>query len=158
MTGSKADERVRALAANVNALIAASAGGARLHRATASNDDWDPIRVLAHVAEFLPYWAAQAHDVAGRPANNEPFGRGLTDPSRNAGIEDHAHDALAPTVVRLRTALEGASALLRTIPDGAWQKTGLHPRRGEMTIEQIVDQLICDHLVEHVSQAGALLA
>lgn len=158
MTRTKAEKRVHRLGSNVKALIAASAGGERLHRTTASNDDWDPIRVLAHVAEFLPYWAAQAREVAGRPANNEPFGRSITDPTRNAAIEDHAHDALGPTVVRLHAALESATALLRAIPDDAWQKTGLHPRRGEMTIERIVDELMCDHLVEHVTQAGALLA
>ncbi len=158
MAGTRAEERMGRIASNVNALIAASTGGHRLHWATASNEDWDPIRVLAHVAEFIPYWAAQAHEVAARPTANEPFGRSLTDPSRNAAIEDHAHDELAPTVVRLRAALVGAGTLLRAIPDAAWQKTGLHPRRGELTIEQIVDQLICEHLEEHVTQAGTLLA
>lgn len=154
----KAEERVRRLEANVSALIARNALDDRAHRKNATHEDWDPIRVLAHVAELLPYWAAQAKDVAERRSNGRPFGRIHTDPTRIAAIEDHARDELVPTVARLRSALAGSVALLRTIPDDAWTKTGTHIRRGEMTIEQIVDQLMCDHLLEHVTQADALKA
>jgi len=152
----KAEERARRIEANVSALIARNASDDGLRRTNATHEDWDPIRVLAHVAEFLPYWAAQAKDVAERRSNGQPFGRTHTDPARIAAIEDHAHDELAPTVARLRSALAGSVALLRSIPDDAWTKTGTHARRGEMTIEQVVDQLMCDHLLEHLTQADAL--
>jgi hypothetical protein len=50
---------------------------------------------------------------------------------------------------------EDLVALLRSLPHGTWQRTGLHPKRGEITIEQLA-QVIADHDESHLSQIETL--
>lgn len=46
-------------------------------------------------------------------------------------------------------------ALLRALPHGVWQRTGLHPKRGELTIEKLA-LVIAEHDDSHPSQVEAL--
>jgi hypothetical protein len=45
--------------------------------------------------------------------------------------------------------------LLRALPDAAWRRTGLHPKRGELTIEQLAS-LLADHDENHIGKMKAL--
>lgn len=122
-------------------------------------DDWSASEVLAHVGEYLAYWARQASEVARRNENGKPFGRTHDDPVRTAAVEEHAHDKLAEARGRIERGLAEAATLLRAIPDGSWStRSATHARRGEMTIEQIVDQFILEHTDEHLAQAEKALA
>ena len=55
----------------------------------ASEDDWSVMKLLAHVAEILPYWARQAKSVSLRAVNDQPYGRTAEDPDRIAAVEMH---------------------------------------------------------------------
>jgi hypothetical protein len=114
--------------------------------------EWSAMQILAHVAEFVPYWASQAEAVARRTVDNQPFGRGRDDPSRLEPIAKHAHDTVSQIVERLRLGLDEAQALLRAIPDDGWQKTGHHLLQGEMSVERFVQAFLFDHLAEHSTQ------
>ncbi len=127
---------------------------AELH-ARPAPDDWTVMQSLAHVAELLPYWARQAQDVAARTEDDQPFGRTHDDPDRIAAVEAHRDDALDEVLPRIRAALTESSATLRALPAGGWTRTGRHARRGEMTVEQIVDQFLVEHLEEHTRQVEA---
>jgi DinB superfamily len=50
---------------------------------------------------------------------------------------------------------EDLASLLRSLPHGAWQRTGLHPKRGEVTIEQLAE-VIAQHDEDHLAQIEAL--
>jgi hypothetical protein len=50
---------------------------------------------------------------------------------------------------------EGLVSLLRALPHGAWQRTGLHPKRGELTIEALAG-VVADHDDAHLSRIEAL--
>jgi len=116
--------------------------------------DWTAMRVLAHVAEILPYWSRQAVDVAGRSENNQPFGRTAEDPERIAWVEGHADDSLAEVLPRIQDGLDETVTTMRSLPLSAWEgKTARHPRRGEMTIAQIFDDFVISHCEEHLQQA-----
>jgi uncharacterized damage-inducible protein DinB len=119
---------------------------------------WSVMKALAHVAEAMPYWARQARNVAGRERNNEPFGRTHEDPDRIAAVEAHARDRMEDVLPRLRAGLAETAETLRSLPSSVWQQTGRHERRGEMTIEQIVDQFIVSHAEEHLNQIEATIA
>ena len=119
--------------------------------------EWSVMKVLAHVAEVLPYWARQAREVAAREQDDRPFGRTADDPDRVAAVEQHAHDPLDAVMPRLRTGLAEATATLRAIPREGWARTAHHARRGEMTVEQIVDQLLIAHVEEHAEQVQTVL-
>lgn len=50
---------------------------------------------------------------------------------------------------------EDLASLLRALPHAAWQRTGLHPKRGELTIEALAE-VIVDHDENHLRQIEAL--
>ena len=119
-------------------------------------DDWSVMKVLAHVAELLPYWAHQAQEVASRTEQDQPFGRTHDDPDRIAAVEDHGGDTLQSVLPRIRQGLQEAATTLRALPPEGWSRTAHHSRRGEMTVMDIVDQFLVQHLQEHVDQATSI--
>ncbi len=121
-------------------------------------DDWTVTQVLAHTAEYLRYWAAQAVEVAAHGEADRPFGRTHVDPDRIAAVTRHASDSRDVAVSRVRAALVEATAALRAIPAERWTRTGRHERRGVMTVEQLVDQFLLAHADEHLAQAEILAA
>jgi uncharacterized damage-inducible protein DinB len=125
-------------------------------RPPSGSGDWSVMQILGHVAEFVPYWAGQAQAIALRPANGQPFGRPTNDPDRLEAVDKYVNDPPRKIVPLLRTGLSEAQALLRAIPEEGWQRTARHPTRGEMTVEQIVDQFLIDHVVEHSRQLDAV--
>ena len=50
---------------------------------------------------------------------------------------------------------EDLVSLLRALPGGTWQRTGLHPKRGELTIEKLAG-VIADHDDKNLRQIEAL--
>lgn len=118
---------------------------------------WSAIKILSHIAEFVPYWAAQARTVASS-SSTEVFGRTHDDRDRIAAVEDHASDTLGMAITRLQVALVAADKTLRSIPADGWARRGRHARRGEMTAAAIIDSFILDHLEEHSRQLEEVLA
>ena len=117
---------------------------------------WSAIEVLAHAVEFVPYWADQAAAVAARTDDGErPFGRTHDDPARIAAVREHASDRYEILAERLAEVTARAASTLRAIPAAGWSRTGVHARRGSMSVEQIVRQFLLDHLAEHTAQATA---
>lgn len=114
-------------------------------------ETWSAIKVLAHVAEFVPYWAREARTVAAS-TETPAFGRTHDDGARIAAVADHADDPLARAIGRLDGALADAEEILTAIPADAWGRRGRHPRRGEMTIAEIIDTFVLGHLDEHCRQ------
>ncbi len=153
MTSSIGAERADQLAVALQPILvqAEHLRGDLVYREPAPGE-WSAMQILAHVAEFVPYWASQAEAVARRAADDQPFGRGRDDPSRLDPIAKHAHDTVSEIVERLRLGLDEAQALLRAIPDDGWQKTGHHLLQGEMSVERFVQAFLFDHLAEHSAQ------
>ncbi len=117
---------------------------------------WSAIKILAHAAEFVPYWARQARDVASTSATGA-FGRTHEDPARIAAVEEHANDTLQTVAARLERGMAEAEQILSAIPPSGWVRRGRHARRGEMTAAAIVDAFMLDHLEEHRRQLDELL-
>jgi uncharacterized damage-inducible protein DinB len=159
-TSPATEQRVARIQASVQRLVATveRAPAAPLERQPRP-EDWSITQVLAHVAEILPYWSSQAREVAARaPGDVRPYGRTHEDPDRIAAVEQHAHDSRENSLARVRASLDEAVGMLRAIPAEGWSRTALHARRGEMSVEQIVDQFLIDHLEEHCAQLEQTLA
>ena len=124
-----------------------------------TGERWEAGQVWAHVAEFIPYWLGEAHDViAHRGERPELFGRTKSDPGRVAAIErDRSTDAMrlwhriTADIANLRTFLEG-------LDDRAWSARALHPTLGEMDLARIVDEFLVGHLEQHATQLDGLLS
>jgi len=125
----------------------------------ATGERWDAGQAWAHVAEFVPYWQGEIERVlAGRGSGPAPFGRTSEDPGRVGAIEAGRHEPPTEQMARLA----GALMLLRTylvgLSEAQWDARGLHTRRGEMTVAEIVDRFVVSHLEEHADQLEKLAA
>ena len=117
-----------------------------------SGERWDRGQVLAHVAEMLPYWAHQAELVAtGRQTQ---FGRVRSDPDRVAAIERDRREDPRRLLARVDEGVAAVLALLERLDAEALARTGRHQTLGEMTVAQLVDRFLVDHLEEHADQLG----
>jgi uncharacterized damage-inducible protein DinB len=115
-----------------------------------SDGEWSIMQNLAHVAEMLPYWAHQAEAIDRAPGQR--FGRTHDDPVRISAIEEHSNDFIEAMLTRIETAAQDCIATLKALPPGAWSKSGAHPSRGSMTVEQVVDAFIVGHVEAHRRQ------
>lgn len=151
------EQRVSQLETTVNDLLAAIERLPHevLYRAPGPNE-WSIMSTLAHLQELLPYWAHQAEAIQRSPG--APFGRQHDDPARIGAIAQHGSDTLDTMVPRVRASLAECAATLGALPASAWGLTGVHPGRGVMTIEQVVDAFLVHHAAEHASQIERTLA
>ncbi len=117
---------------------------------------WPVMSTLAHVSEILPYWAHQAENIAHNPG--ALFGRTHEDPDRIAAVDQHSRDSLTAIVARIRAGLDESVRALRSLPADGWASAGQHPRRGSMTVEQVIDAFLLEHVEEHAAQISATLA
>ena len=123
----------------------------------ASGERWEAGQVWAHVAEFIPYWIAQAERVlASESPDPVPFGRTRTNPERVAAIERDRHRGTTPLWHDIREDLNDLRAFLAEIPENRWRARGLHPTLGVMPVSQIVEEMLIGHLEEHAAQLERL--
>ncbi|MFN2417688.1 MAG: DinB family protein [Candidatus Limnocylindria bacterium] len=122
-----------------------------------ADERWEAGQVWAHLAEFPAYWLGQAQRVVALPTNEPvPFGRVRTDAGRIEAIERDRHTDPAALLERVRGSLAEVSDAARSLPPDAWRVRGAHPTRGEMTVQQIAEIFIVEHLEEHADQLDAL--
>ncbi len=127
-----------------------------------SGERWDAGQVWAHLAEFVPYWLAQATSVVERAAAGDPqpvpFGRTKADPDRIATIERDRRDDPRALLGRVSEGIDEVVATLSGWSDDQRAARGLHPTLGEMSAEQIIDRFVAEHLEEHADQLDGLAA
>jgi hypothetical protein len=119
----------------------------------ATGDRWEAGQVWAHLAEFIPYWIAQAERVlAAESPDPVPFGRPRPNPDHIAAIERDRHRATTALWHDVKEDLSDLRAFLGEIPPHRWQARGVHPARGAMPVSQIVDEMLVGHIEEHASE------
>ncbi|MGH2392060.1 MAG: DinB family protein [Candidatus Limnocylindria bacterium] len=125
----------------------------------ATGERWDAGQAWAHVAEFVPYWQGEIERVlAGAGAEPVPFGRTTEDPGRVGAIEAGRHEPPTEQMARLAGALMLLRRYLARLSEEQWSARGLHERRGEMTVAEILDRFVVSHLEEHADQLEKLAA
>jgi len=118
---------------------------------------WEAGQVWAHLAEFPAYWLAQAQRVVALPTNEPvPFGRVKTDAGRVEAIERDRHADPHALLEQVRASLREVTDAARSLPPEAWTRRGMHPTRGEMTVREIFETFIANHLEEHADQLDSL--
>jgi len=118
---------------------------------------WEAGQVWAHIAEFVPYWHNQIESVIGEYEGSPvPFGRIKTDPGRIEAIEMGRDADPAEEMARTHESIQAVKRYLAGLTPAEWAAVGLHPTRGEMDIEEIVERFIANHLEEHADQLDSL--
>lgn len=119
--------------------------------------EWAPREILAHVDEALLYWLGEIERVLAGSSEPVPFGREPTDPIRAMTVERDRTLPVAELYARLDTTIERAVRRLLELDERQCSRRGLHPKRGEMTVEQIADAMLVGHLEEHCRQLSSAL-
>ncbi len=120
-----------------------------------TGERWDQGQVWAHLAEFIPYWIVEAGVVL---AADEPpaFGRTQSDPGRLGEIARRRDE---PPATLMATVHEEAAALrdlIAGLEPGAWERRGIHPTLGSMTVTRLVEDFLVGHLEQHAKQLDSL--
>jgi len=144
--------------AELNRLIAerlATLDPAKLYQQPAENE-WTIIESLAHIVEFMPYWADEIEKLVAAPGQN--FGRTMQDAGRLQAINEHGSDDL----VQIRAALPGSYAhleqVLSELKDSDLELTGHHSRFGDQTLAWFIEDFVTHHLTGHLEQLNHCLA
>ena len=119
--------------------------------------EWGPTEVLAHVAEMLQFWLGEIERIVDGGPGPVPFGRLSDDRVR---ILTLARDRTLPPrelVDRIEATVERYAHRLPELAPADADRLGLHPRRGEMTVADVLEQLAVGHAEEHVEQLRAAL-
>ena len=123
---------------------------------TPTEHEWTIMESLAHLVEFMPYWADEVAQLVAQPGQN--FGRTMQHEGRLAALREHGHDTLA----QARAALPGSYAhldeVLSNLRDSDLQLTGRHVKFGEHTLEWFIGEFVTEHLHNHVMQLRECLA
>jgi hypothetical protein len=118
-----------------------------------TGEQWEWGQVWAHLAEFVPYWIAQAQAVVGAYRGEPvPFGRTKADAGRIAAIERDRGAEVGRLWARLDVQIGDLRGFLTGLPDAAWSARGAHPTLGTMPLERVVDEFLVGHLEQHAAQ------
>jgi len=119
--------------------------------------EWVAREVLAHVDEMLPYWLGEIERVIAGPVEPVPFGREESDLIRLLTVDRDRTLPVSELYGRLDHSLERVLRRLLELDERKAARRGLHKKRGEMTVRQIVDAMLAGHIEEHCKQMAAAL-
>src|SRR6266571_8591190 len=104
---------------------------------TPAENEWTIMQNLAHIIEFMPYWAGEIEKLMTTPGAN--FGRTIQDERRLRAISEHGLDSLE----QIKAALPGSYArleqVLSKLKDSDLTMTGIHHRFGVKDMEWIIE-------------------
>lgn len=118
--------------------------------------EWTIMENLAHVVEFLTYWADEFAKVVAHPGSN--FGRTQQHEGRLGALSEHGRDTLEQVRDALPRSYSYLEQVLATFQDSDLALTGIHPRYGEQTLEWFINDFVTVHLSDHREQMQADLA
>ena len=119
---------------------------------------WGPPEVLAHVTEMLPYWLGEAERILAGWPTPVPFGRVATDELRIAIIGRDRTVPLRELFDRIEADVARYERRLVELGTGDLARKGLHPARGSISVQTVLDLIVVGHLEEHCTQLRELLA
>ena len=117
--------------------------------------EWTIMQNLAHIVEFMPYWAGEIDKLLAAPGQN--FGRTAQDERRLQAISEHERDSLEQIKAALPGSYTRLEEVLRKLKDSDLQLTGQHVRYGEKSVGWLIEQFVTDHLSGHVEQIKGCL-
>ena len=119
--------------------------------------EWGPPEVLAHVAEMLPYWLGEVERIVAASPASVPFGRVPTDPVRLAIIGRDRSVPVRELLDRIESDIARYQRRLDGLTTADLASVGLHPRRGPVTVGEVLERFVVAHLAEHAAQLRELL-
>lgn len=123
---------------------------------TSIPDEWSIMENLAHIVEFMPYWADEVAKLVVEPGRN--FGRTHQDEARLRAISEHKLDTLQQINAALPGSYEHMDRVLSNLRDSDLDLTGRHIKFGERTLDRFIEDFITQHLANHNEQLQSAIA
>lgn len=118
--------------------------------------EWTLMESLAHIVEFMPYWADEIVKLVAHPGQN--FGRTKEDEARIRAIKEHDADSLDQAHIALSDSYGYLDRVLGTLQDSDLELTGHHSKFGEQSLGWFIRDFVTDHLINHIEQMDVCLA
>lgn len=126
-------------------------------RTAPGEHEWSAVQVIGHIVEMIPYWLHHCRRLIAASAEPPQFGRTRDAPERLAGVEAVATRDAEELLGLVQHIVEAAAKDIRHMSDVERGKIGIHVGHGEMTVADVIEQLIVGHAEAHVAQVqGAL--
>ena len=126
-------------------------------RKPTSEAEWSAMQILGHLIEMIPYWLRQCRVLIATTAAPPRFGRSLDAPERLDGVERGASGNPQEMLELLQEEIHTALRVIRGMAPAEREKKGIHIRRGEMSVADILEVFIVSHAEDHVEQVRATL-
>jgi uncharacterized damage-inducible protein DinB len=123
-----------------------------------SGDGWSIAQVLAHIAEFQPFFVGELLRVKADPSLK--WGRGLAHPQRLAAVEQGGGASLDELWPRVDAAHRQTVEVLKGLSDAdlAIEAEHVNPKFGRQSTAWLVEHFITEHLEGHIAQIRRNLA
>jgi hypothetical protein len=122
-----------------------------------TDNEWTIMQNLAHIVEFMPYWAGEIEKLVAEPGRT--FGRTAQDEGRLRGISEHELDSLDMVKVALPGSYARLDEVLGRLKDSDLELVGRHVKYGEQPLGWFIGEFVTRHLSGHVEQIkGCLVA
>lgn len=118
-------------------------------------EEWTVMENLAHIVEFLPYWADEIAKLVAQPGQS--FGRTMQHEGRLHAIQEHGHDNLQEARTALPASYAHMDRVLSSLQDSDLELTGRHTKFGERKLAWFIEEFVTHHLANHVEQLKACL-
>jgi hypothetical protein len=119
---------------------------------------WGPPETLAHVAEMLPFWLGEIERIVDGTGEPVPFGRVATDQLRLLVLERDRSLPPRELFDRIEAGSRRVAQRLESLTGRDALQRGVHPVRGELTVEAVAERFIVSHLEEHAEQLATVVA
>jgi DinB superfamily len=113
---------------------------------------WGPSEVLAHVAEMLPFWLGEVERILAASTGPAPFGRLITNELRIATIERDRTLPARELFDRIESGIGRLDRRLSELSPAEAGRTGVHATQGQMTLPEVTERFVVNHLEEHAAQ------
>lgn len=143
-------QRLEALCAALEAELRQPGVMDRL-RQPGSENEWSAMQTLGHIVEMIPYWMRDCQRIIASDSP-PPFGRGIDAPERLEGVEQAASKNPDELLKQLRSAVTFASADILAISTAERAKKGIHIRKGETSVAEIIETFVVGHAEDHLAQ------
>jgi hypothetical protein len=120
-------------------------------RRKAAGAKWSMIEHAAHVRDIERVYQSRF----SRMVFGEKPSFWMLDNDAAASALKYAEGDPGEVAKEFRRLREDTVSLLRALPHESWKKTGLHPEKGEMTVEELATRL-ADHQDAHIGKIKAL--
>ena len=121
-----------------------------------AENEWTIMQNLAHIVEFMPYWAGEIEKIVAESGCN--FGRTPEDVGRLQGISEHETASLSKIKAALPGSYQRLDEVLKKLKDSDLELTGIHVRYGEKHLDWLIEEFVTNHLRGHVEQIKSSIA